>query len=312
MASEVLHQKYRPVQLKAVIGHNAVIKSLKSVVTDDRSHAFIFSGPSGTGKTTLARIAASMVDCDPGDVLEIDAATHSGAEEMRELVSRLSYRPLGGGENKAIIIDEAHNISKTGWDVLLKSLEEPPKWIYWFLCTTVLSKVPAAIKTRCVAYELQPVDPMVISEWLAEIAEAEKMALGADGDKIIDICVKEAYGSPRQALVNLATVGAATSVKDASELLWSAATAPEAIDLARALMSGTNFKVAAELIKKMKDANPESIRHVVRAYATTVALNAVGGQLQRAMAVLQAFSQPFSSSDGISPLVLAVGTLLIN
>lgn len=301
--NETLILKYRPKVLKDVIGQDSVVKSLSNVIKKDTSHTFLFVGPSGTGKTTLARIAADMLGCAGSSVREIDAATFTGIDAVREITANLSYKPIGGGK-RAIIADECHAFSKPAWQALLKNLEEPPSWLYWFLCTTDVAKVPENIRTRCTKYELKPVPLDDIQDLLEKISAAEKMTID---EKVMRLCAKEAFGSPRQSLVNLALCSE-LGLAEAKDVLKSASSSAEAIELARLLNKQAGWGELQAVLKKMKDINPESVRHVVRAYMTNVVLGS--DDPEGALAVLSEFSTPFNSSDGISPLVLACGRLL--
>ena len=309
---EALHTKYRPTEFEDVVGQDSVVRSLKGVLEKGSSQAFLFTGPSGTGKTTLARIVASKMGCALQDLIEIDAATYTGIDAMREVTAGLVYKPLGAGSIKAIVIDECHALSKQAFQSLLKILEEPPSYVVWLLCTTEPMKVPKAIVTRCVRYDLKPVDPATLAELLVGVVEEEKLDLGKTADDIIDLCASEAEGSPRQALVNLTLCAAAESYADAQKLLRSGVSSAEAVELARALVKGTSWKEVQRLLEGLKDVNPESVRHVVRAYVTKVVLGAKSeAQVSQGLAILDAFAVPFNSSDGVTPIVLACGRLLV-
>jgi DNA polymerase-3 subunit gamma/tau len=143
-----LATKYRPETWEEVVGQDAVVKSMKVVVTKKSSKCFLLSGPSGCGKTTLARIAARSLGIKGGGALrEIDAASKTGVDDMRQVCVDLGYKVLGGG-SRGLIVDECHQLSKAAWNSLLKITEEPPPDTYWFFCTTEPSKVPVTIKRR--------------------------------------------------------------------------------------------------------------------------------------------------------------------
>lgn len=309
MTDDTLVTKYRPTQWKEVIGQDAIVRSMKAVLAKGSSRSFLFFGPSGTGKTTLARIAASVVGCGPSDVREIDAATHTGIDDMRQITQSLQFKPLGMSKARAIIVDESHRLSKNAWDSLLKPIEEPPSWIWWFLCTTNLSAVPHTIQTRCVCYTFKPVSRGELRDLLLDVAEQERIE-----DGFIDMCVAAAQGSPRAALRNLAACAQAKSKDDARELLRLVAEGGGAIDLARALVGKGNWETIKEIIVSLReqDQEPEGVRHVVRAYVTNVILGAdKRTDVEKCFAILEAFSQPFHSGDGVSPLILACGRLLL-
>jgi DNA polymerase III gamma/tau subunit len=229
---------------------------------------------------------------------------------MRAVTANLIYKPLGEGAVKAIIVDEFQGLSKAALQSLLKILEEPPAWVWWFLCTTEPTRIPVNILTRCTRYDLKPVSVSILGDLLESIVEQEKLA-SIDG-RIIDLCAKEANGSPRQAIANLTACSAAKNYAEAQELLRSAIESEEAVNLARALVKGAQWEEVWRIVNGLQNINPESVRHVVRAYVLRVALNAKSeAAAGRGLEILDAFSEPFNSSDGLAPLLLACGRVLL-
>jgi DNA polymerase-3 subunit gamma/tau len=304
--NDTLLTRHRPTTFEEVIGHATQVKALQRAIKERSTHSYLLTGPSGVGKTTLARLTAAALGCKVPQ--EVDAATNTGVDDMRAITATLPYKPLDGA-SKAIIIDECHAISKQAWQSLLKSLEEPPAHVYWMLCTTEPTRVPESIKTRCIRIDLKPVATTVIRELLGDVCKRDKLDVAAD---VLDLCAKEAHGSPRQGLANLGACLEAKGVKGASKMLAAVVQEAEAVELARLLMNGADWSEVTELLGRLKDANPEGVRHVVRAYMTKVILNPRSNdQVEPAFAVLEEFSKPFPSSDGLSPLVLACGRLLL-
>lgn len=296
--------KYRPQSFDEVVGHAAAVNALDSAVRSGNATAFLFTGPSGVGKTTLARIVAREVGCT-GNLVEIDAATNTGIDAMREITSLLMYKPLDGNAT-ALIVDEAHALSKAAAQSLLKILEEPPPWIYWLLCTTEATRILPTLRTRCLQIDLKPVPKKEILALLQDIAKQEKIKFPVG---VVELCAEEAQGSPRQAISYLAACAAAEDLDEARELIGSALGSAEAVELARLLARRGSWDEAQDLLRKLKDSDPESVRRVVQAYLTTVILNAKReSDAGNAMEVLDHFSQPFYQMGG---LVLATGKSLL-
>lgn len=298
-----LTEKYRPNEFEAVVGHAAQVRSLKAALAKGVAKAYLFSGPSGVGKTTLAYIAAKTVGCEA--VYDVDAASKTGIEDMRAVAEAMLFRPLGG-ETKAIIVDEVHALSKPAVQSLLKILEKPPSWGYWFLCTTEPQRVLKTVQTRCLHYALKPVATEAIIDYLSEIAQAERLKVR---EEIIELCAQAAEGSPRQALANLALCLEAKNVAGANALLQSAQGSNEAVELARLLVRGAGWPDVQELLRGLTTVDAEGVRHVVRAYVTKVILNDNSkGRAESCMAILEAFDKPFYTT---ACLTLACGKLTL-
>ncbi len=213
-----LYRKYRPQAPDEVLGQEHVIRALAGAVREGRlAHAFLFSGPRGTGKTSTARILAKMVNCEKGpttepcgvceqcvrirdgshlDVVEIDAASHGGVDDARELRERAPTAPAQGRE-KVYILDEAQRLSPPAFDALLKLFEEPPPGVRFVLATTEPHKMPATIVGRCQKFEFRRIPVEVIAAHLQKVAADESVTLDTGAAEAI---ARESEGSARDAL----------------------------------------------------------------------------------------------------------------
>lgn len=310
--TQPLHIRLRPSSLDEVVGQDAIANSLRKLLANsDTPHAFLFTGPSGCGKTTLARIVGRMLGCTGGsNVIEIDAATHSGIESMRAVLEGTRYAAMAESPRKFYIVDEAHALSKATWQSLLKAIEEPPEHVYWALCTTEADKVPTTIRTRCHAYEVKSVPKSVLSGYLEIVAEQEGIEL--HDESVLDLAAGYADGSVRQALVNLSRVSGCDR-EEALALLRQAEEGGQAIDLVRMIATGKGFTWDAAMreLSKLADENPESIRIIVVNYVGKMLQGARKEQeVVRLLKTLAAFSEPYRSAEKNAPLLLSIGSTL--
>ena len=191
---EAYHTKYRPRSFKMVKGQDKAVSTLEKVISKGTSQVFLLIGPSGCGKTTLARIAAKHGGCEAGDVIDVDAASNSGAEETRKLQEVMAFRPFGGGGKKAIVIDECHRLSATAWDTLLKTTEEPNKHSLWFFCTTNPAKVPKTLQTRATKIQLHDLKDSELESVVNRVIAKEGLDVS---EGVLQVIIREANGSAR-------------------------------------------------------------------------------------------------------------------
>ncbi len=218
MAYQALYRKYRPVTFNEVVGQNVVKQTLLNTLKSGKvSHAYLFSGPRGTGKTTMAKLFAKAVNCsnpqegnpclecsqclaaskrECPDIIEIDAASNNGVDEIRELRNKVSLVPTEL-KYKVYIIDEVHMLSIGAFNALLKTLEEPPSHVIFILATTDLHKVPITIVSRCQCFNFKRIDEKAIVNRLKEITSLEKIKI--DEDVLVEIA-RYSDGGMRDAL----------------------------------------------------------------------------------------------------------------
>ena len=218
MSYTALYRKFRPATFEDVKGQDHIVTTLKNQIKSGRtSHAYLFCGTRGTGKTTIAKIFAKAVNCEsPVDgnpcgecavckaiaagasmnVIEIDAASNNGVDNIREIVDEVSYSPAEG-KYKVYIIDEVHMLSIGAFNALLKTLEEPPSYVIFILATTEVHKIPITILSRCQRYDFKRITIDTISDRIKELTQIEQVAIE---DKAIRYIAKIADGSMRDAL----------------------------------------------------------------------------------------------------------------
>lgn len=302
-----LHIKYRPVELEDVIGQGHCIPALKGLL-DGSSHAFIFTGASGVGKTTLARIMARKLGAISHDaIVEIDAATHGGVDAMREITDMASHPPMMGG-SRAIIVDEAHALSKAAWQSLLKSVEEPRDSTYWFFATTETGKIPRTIVTRCSSFELRLIRTDDIFDKLVAVEEAEGFNVS---DEVLDVVAQSAMGSMRAALVGLAAVKGITDPKAAAEALRFAVAGDDTIEFVRYLLGGNlQWDATMARLERLGEFQPDGLRITIANYLSAVLAKTKDPQRAVGMLnIIEAFAKPYDPATARAGFMLSLARL---
>ena len=279
MSYRAIPRKYRPQSFSQVVGQEFITETLKNAIKSGRlSHAYIFAGPRGVGKTTTARIVAKAVNCENlidgepcnqcsqcteiakgshPDVIEVDAASNRGIDQIRELRESVHYLPARG-KKKVYIIDEFHMLTKEAFNALLKTLEEPPEHALFILATTEIDKIPPTILSRCQKFIFRRIPEELMVKTLSQICEKEKVEYEEEALRLIALssegCVRDAESLLEQAI---ALGNGRVETKKVSEFL-GILTGREVRELLRLGFKGDK----TELFKKLKKLEEEGYNPV--------------------------------------------------
>ena len=271
--SQAYYRVWRPAVWDEVVGQDHIVQTLRNAIITDRvAHAYLFAGPKGTGKTTSARLLAKAVNCldenkenkpcnkcencqavNEGrflDLIEIDAASNTSVDDVRELRDKINFAP-SQGKFKVYIIDEVHMLSTSAFNALLKTLEEPPSHVIFILCTTEIHKIPATVLSRCQRHEFRRIPVPVIIEKLTELTKKEKIKIEADA---LSLIARQATGSMRDAISlvdQLSSMSKQVTLEIAQEVLGTA-TSQSVIELIDAILA-KNSGLGLEIIHKALD-----------------------------------------------------------
>ena len=285
-AYQVLARKYRPASFADLIGQDTMVRTLKNAFDSDRiAHAFILTGVRGVGKTTTARIIAKGLNCigkdgkggatvapcgscEPCvaiaqgrhvDVLEMDAASRTGVDNIREIIDSVHYR-AASARYKIYIIDEVHMLSSSAFNALLKTLEEPPAHVKFIFATTEIRKIPITVMSRCQRFDLRRIEAEVMAEFLQKIAKAEKAKIEPDA---LALLIRAGEGSVRDALslLDQAIAHSNSDIKaDKLRTMLGFADRGRTLDLFHFIMQGDAQSALAELAEQSaQGADPMAI-----------------------------------------------------
>lgn len=302
--SEPLITKYRPQSFEECIGNELCIKSLSEAVkSDSRPHTYLFIGPSGVGKTTLARIIAK--ECN-AFISEMDAASHSGVDDTRQIVQMAGFKPVNDKPSCMIIIDECHALSKNAWQPLLKLTEEPPDYLYISLCTTEAQKVPETIKTRAYPVSLKALKPFEIEELLSLAIEFEGWKVN---DSVFQGVVQAANGSARMALSILQAGHALANRDELSQVIAKveSESCPPAKLANYLIRGGRNWRQISAFLSEIEDEG-EAIAIISRSFATAMA-RSEDEQAKQLFRMLRCFTDTTNWDNRIQ-LYAAMGKIL--
>ena len=306
-----LYRKYRPQVLSEVLGQEHVVTVLRNALTDQKvAHAYLFAGPRGTGKTTVARILAKRLNCeqpkgaDPCgtcghceaslkqadlDLIEIDAASNRGIDEIRALKERIRLAPTSG-PYKVYIVDEVHMLTKEAFNALLKTLEEPPPHALFILATTELHKVPDTIRSRCQTFLFRRAPVALLCERLTAIAAKEDVDMDTEAMRLVahhsDGCFRDAESLLGQVM---ASTEGRIEVRDVEMLLGI-----------------TGFETVQTLVDHLLTKNARSALELVHAVADRgISLRRFADDITRYLRALASFSAAGVHSESFAPTVEA-------
>jgi DNA polymerase-3 subunit gamma/tau len=283
-----LYNKYRPTTFDDVAGNTNTVNSLKSVFTKKEiPHAFLMTGPTGCGKTTIARIIAKELGAEEDNYIEINTADFRGIDMVRDLRRQAQYKPIGGGA-KVWLLDECHKLSNDAQNGILKLLEDAPSHAYFIFATTNPEKLLKTLKGRCSQFTVDLLAEKDMFRLLRKVVKSENENMPK---AVYEQITKSAQGHVRNALQILEQV---INVEEDSRLEMAKRqeqTENESIELCRMLISGAGWKKIANVLQSLKKQNEdaESIRRHVLGYAQAVLLKEDN---QQAAAVIEAFWEP--------------------
>jgi len=255
MSETALYRKYRPQKFSEILGQDHIVKVLESSIENGNiAHAYIFSGSRGTGKTSIARIFAKEIGTSTNDIIEIDAASNTGVDDIRALNESVSTLPFES-KYKVYILDEAHMLSKSAWNALLKTLEEPPKHVIFILATTEFNKIPETIVSRCQTFSFKKPTQKVLKEVIMAIAKKEKFSVDNVSCELIALLGDGSFRDAQSILQKVMSASKDNKISaEEVELVTGAPKSETVNDFIRAIDEG-NLELGLGAVAKATDAN---------------------------------------------------------
>lgn len=285
-----LYHKYRPQSFSEIRGNKDTVIALQAELQkEDKSHAFLLTGPTGCGKTTLGRIIAKELGAHGNDFREVDSADFRGIDTIREIRKQSQFKPLEG-PCRVWLLDEVHRLTSDGQSALLKALEDTPSHVYYILATTDPQKLLNTIKGRCAQYTVAPLKEKEMYRLLKTVVKKEGKSLTQD---VYEQIIQDSQGHPRNALQILDKVLGVSPEKRLELAKQAAEQQSQVIELCRALLSSAGWKKIANILTGLKDEDPEKIRRAVLGYCQAVLLK---GENDRAGLIMEEFIEPFYNS----------------
>ena len=303
-----LYLKYRPTTLEDIRGNEQVTSALEGMLSDIEKcpHSFLLHGPTGCGKTTLARIIATRIGATGMDFHELDSAHFRGIDTIREIRKQANFMTLGS-KCKLYLLDECHKLTGDAQNALLKILEDTPEHVYFVLCTTEPVKLLKTIRGRCSEFQVNPLSEREMFGLLRSVVKAEDESITK---QIYEQIYQDSLGQPRNALQILDQVLRVDTEQRLEVAQRAAAEQSESIALCRALLDErSTWKQVASILQGLKDQDAEGIRRHVLGYANGVLIR--GTTNDRAGLILEEFRDHFYDV-GSPGLTLACYTIIRN
>lgn len=299
--------KWRPAKFAEVVGNEIAIQKLQDAVTSNSyPRTYLFAGPSGLGKTTLAHIIASMMNAH---VVEIDAASNSGVDDMRKVVESSKFKHIGHQPNKMYIIDECHNLSSKGWEPLLALTEKPPDGVFIALATTKNSNIPETIRTRCYQVALKPLKTREMEDYVTQIAELEGWTIT---DSTFQAIVQASTGQPRKALSILWAGHSVTDREQLAEIIMGVESdnSPIIAICSLLLQGGTSWERIVKELNRIDENSLDIIGTATRYTLAALLKCSDPVSAKRAWGILNSITASTSTFDERAKFVNAVGNII--
>lgn len=287
-----IYKKLRPKTLDQVIGQDKIVKVLQGYFKSNKTpHSLLISGASGCGKTTIARIISTHVECMSQNFYEINAAVDRGIEKVRDIKNKINLKPIAG-KSKVWLLDEAHKLSSDAQNGLLKIMEDTPSWVYFILASTDPKKLISTLLNRCTQLHLNSLTDKDMEKVLNNAITQEKAKVS---EEVIQRIIQQSAGSARRALVILDQIIQIEDEQEQLEAIDRSESDALGIDLARALLNPyIKWPEVASILKKITE-EAEDVRRLVLAFARTTLLS--GGKMSsRAYEIICAFHDPMDTA----------------